>query len=87
MLEMPRTDNISTEWKDIVYYDITRNKEKVVITKNEFEKMVGDTFEALQTNAYGDIKVIWTKKYVFVVKAIKVDMTTNVLQGYLREWC
>lgn len=88
MLKMPTKKNISTQWKDIEYYDISENKkDRIVITKEEFEKMVGDTFEAVQTDNYGQIKVIWTKKYVFEVKIIKSGMITNILTGYLREWC
>ena len=46
MLKMPDTKNISTQWKDITYYDISENlKKRIVITKDEFENMVGDTFE------------------------------------------
>jgi len=86
MLKIQSANNISTEWKDIKYYDICKNKELITITKGEFENMVNDTFEAVQTNEFGDITTIWTKKYVFNVRAIKVDMTTDILTGYLRKW-
>jgi len=86
MLKMPKTDHILTEWKDIEYFDIPNGKKKVVITKDEFEQMVGDTFEAVQVDSYGDAEVIWTTKYVFKVRAIKLDSTTNILTGYLRNW-
>lgn len=47
MLKMPDNKNISPQWKDIVYYDIFDNsKKRIVITRDEFEKMVGDKFEA-----------------------------------------
>lgn len=86
MLRMPKTDRISTEWKDIHYYDVHDNKLRKTITRDEFEKMVGDTFEAVQLDKYGEIKVIWTTKYMFKVRAIKLYMTTDILTGYLRNW-
>ena len=88
MLKMPDNKNISPQWKDIVYYDIFDNsKKRIVITRDEFEKMVGDKFEAVQTNDFGDIIAIWTKKYVFSVRQIKTGLATNILTCYLKEWC
>lgn len=86
MIKTPAKGYITTKWKDIEYYDIPDNKTKKKITKEEFERLIGDTFEAMQINEHGEIEYIWTKKYVFEIKSIKLDMTSNILSGFLRNW-
>jgi hypothetical protein len=57
---------ITNEWVDFTIVDLSFDEEKTY-TKDSFEEMVGDKFEAVELAEDGFPKYIWTTNYVFAV--------------------